>query len=418
MRVTIINQFYVPEIAPTAHLAASLAEHLANGGHQVTVVTSRGGYVGSSQNGQAAAGAHLRVYRLWTPKLGKGSVWKRCVDYAVFYVLAFWRVLRLPRQDVVVSLTTPPFIAWTGAFHKMLHGTTRLVLWNMDCYPDAAERLGALRPGGLPARIMRVMNRALFRRLDHLICLDSAMVDLLLSQYGPKARILPTTVIPNWEKASAFTDEAESVGWKRAETLGLDGQFTVVYLGNTGHGHTFETVVEAAKTLRDEPVKFLFIGGGSAWRHLQEAKAAEGLDNLILHGYVPKEETPRVMASATCALITLRDAALGVMSPSKLHANLAAGLPVLYIGPPKSNVDDAIRSFACGASLRNGDSAAVVHCIREWMADPERMGAMRRRARFAFEQAYCDQRTLPVFTELLKNLAAEAASRTILTEVR
>ena len=31
------------------------------------------------------------------------------------------------------------------------------------------------------------------------------------------------------------------------------------------------------------------------------------------------------------------------MSPSKLHANLAAGLPVLYVGPEGSNVDEAIK---------------------------------------------------------------------------
>ena len=54
------------------------------------------------------------------------------------------------------------------------------------------------------------------------------------------------------------------------------------------------------------------------------------------------------MAGADLALITLDDRGLGVMSPSKLHANLAAGLPVVYVGPEGSNVDEAIRALRRG----------------------------------------------------------------------
>ena len=46
------------------------------------------------------------------------------------------------------------------------------------------------------------------------------------------------------------------------------------------------------------------------------------------------------------ALITLDERSIGVMSPSKLHANLAAGLPVVYVGPQGSNVDEAIEVLA------------------------------------------------------------------------
>lgn len=411
MRITIINQFYVPDIAPTAHLSASLAEHLASIGHEVTVVTSRGGYVNASRDGETSAQANPRVYRIWTPKLGKDSIVKRCIDYGTFYALAFWRMLRMPRQDVVISLTTPPYIAWAGAAHKMLHRRTKLVLWNMDCYPDAAERLGALKPGGMTAKLMRFMNRRLFRRLDHLICLDTAMTELLISQYGPKGRRLATTVIPNWEKAELFPSpdkQGEPPVWDRVTELGLNGQFVVLYLGNTGYGHMFETVLEAARQLRDEPVKFLFVGGGSRWGELEQAKKVEQLDNIILHGYVPKEDTPAVMAAAHCALITLRDIALGVMSPSKMHSNLAMGLPVLYIGPETSNVDRAIRSFGCGASVRNGDVDEVVSFIRAMMNDNESYQTLRKRARRAFDEAYCDIRTLPQFEQVLEQVMQAA----------
>ena len=45
MRLTLVNQFYAPDISPTAQLAASLAEHRAARGDHVTIVTGRAGYL-------------------------------------------------------------------------------------------------------------------------------------------------------------------------------------------------------------------------------------------------------------------------------------------------------------------------------------------------------------------------------------
>lgn len=419
MRITILNQFYTPDISPTAHLAASLAKRRAALGDTVTVVASRGGYVPASADERKSDEGNPRIHRVWTPRLGKSSILKRCADYAVFYALATWRLLTLPQQDVIVSLTTPPYIAWAAVLHKWLHGArnTKVILWNMDCYPDAAERLSVLKPGSLPSKLMRWLNCRLFRQIDHLVVLDTAMDDLLLSQYAPTGAdgkpSLPSTTIPNWEDAAFFPNplgrgSAGAARWAKATELGLDGRFVLLYLGNTGYGHQFETVFEAAEALRNDPVTFLFVGGGSRWKELEAARATRGLTNVVLHGYVPKDQTPGVMACADCSLITLRDIALGVMSPSKLHSNLAAALPVVYIGPETSNVDDAVRSFACGVSVRQGDAASVVTFVREMIADKAAgRGAfegLRRSARRAFDEAYCDLVTLPAFDRVIESV--------------
>jgi len=414
MRLTILNQFYRPDISPTAHLSASLATHRAAGGDDVTVVTSRGGYVPASADAaEAERHANPRVYRVWTPRLGKAAVWKRCVDYLSFYLGAAWRLIRLPAQDVIVSLTTPPFIAWAAALHKMLHRRTKLVLWSMDCYPEMAERSGALRAGGVLSRLMRAANRALFRRLSAVVALDDAMRRSLLGLYATAGKEPAAHVIPNWEDLSFFPPDAPSPPpWAEPE---LAGKFVVLYLGNAGWGHQFDTVVEAAARMHaaGDRVAFCFVGGGSRWDYLAEEKRRRGLDNVVLRGYVPKELTPSVMASAGCALITLRDEILGIISPSKLHSNLAMGLPVLYVGPAGGNVDEAVQRFGCGASLRHGDAAGVVEFVRKLAADPSWRDELRRRARHAFDEAYCDRRTLPQFDAVLASLAPASAASVV-----
>lgn len=398
MRLTLVNQFYAPDISPTAQLAASLAEHRADLGDDVTVITGRAGYLeGLSPASGEQRRPHLTVRRVWTPDLGKASLWRRLLGYVTFLLGATARLLTLRAQDVVVTMTTPPFAVTAAVLHKVLHRRSRIVLWSMDCYPDAAERFGELRPGGALSRLQRRLNRWLFRRVDHVVGLDAAMVDLLSSQYAAGPDRPSFSVIPNWERSEDFPADEAVEPWKGYADLHLDGRTVVAYLGNTGVGHRFDTVIEAAALLGDEAL-FLFVGGGARWRELADAIARRGLTNVVLHPYVAKAQTRSIMAGADGALITLDDRSLGVMSPSKLHANLAAGLPVLYVGPERSNVDEAITRFGCGTSLRHGDVAGLVAAVRALRDDPAGRAASRK----AFEEAYCDTATLPAFDAVLE----------------
>ncbi len=221
------------------------------------------------------------------------------------------------------------------------------------------------------------------------------MVDLLAKQYAASPARPRFTVIPNWERLALFPAMPTEL-WPGYADLDVGGRTVVLYLGNTGVGHHFDTVLDAAEKLGDE-VLVLFMGGGARWPELQEATRARGLTNIAFHAYVPKDDTPRVMAGAHLALITLDARSLGVMSPSKLHANLAAGLPVVYVGPVGSNVHEAIIEHGVGRSLREGDVDGVASAIRDLRHDR----SASQRARDAFEHAYSDAATLPQFDELL-----------------
>jgi hypothetical protein len=397
MRLTLVNQFYAPDISPTAQLAASLAEHRADRGDHVTIVTGRAGYLEDlAPTGVVRTGPELRIRRVWTPDLGKSSRGRRLLGYVAFFIGAGPRLLLLRRQDVIISMTTPPFVLLTAVLHRLLHPRTRIVLWSMDCYPDVAERFAELTPGGRVDKALRRLNRWLFRRVDVVVGLDGAMVDLLRTQYAASADRPDFEVIPNWERFDLFADEPPKEPWAGYASLPVDGRTVVLYLGNTGIGHAFETVLDAAARLGDEAL-FLFVGGGARWDDLERDVAARGLRNVALHGYVAKDETPAVLAGADLALITLDDRSLGVMSPSKLHANLAAGLPVVYVGPEGSNVDAAITAHDVGRSLRHGDVAGVVDAVRALAAD----GGARSRAREAFVEHFSDQAALPAFDRVL-----------------
>jgi colanic acid biosynthesis glycosyl transferase WcaI len=416
VRLAIVNLFYIPEVAPSAHFAASLAEHRADLGDEVTVICGRGSYVEGTSPGlpqtsgsaeHQTANGSLRVIRVWTPAFGRGSTFRRMGDYLAFLFGATLRVITLPRQDVVIALTSPPYALAVAVAHRLLHRRTRVVLWSQDVYPDAAEEYGTIKPGGVVSRSLRTVKRWLFRRVDHLVALDRAMLQRELSQYAHNGRP-GGSVIPNWEPLTLFPAGVQAGPWKTYDEPELAGRFVVLYLGNLGYGHPTDTIAEAASRLADQHIVFLFVGGGVRYAELEEKAGRRTGTNVFLRGYVAKEGTPSVLAGAGCTLISLDDRSLGIMSPCKLHASLAAGVPVVYVGPAGTNVDDAISTYRCGFSLRQGDADGLVNSIRRLHEDGKLREEMSRNARRAFDDAYCDARSLPQFDAMLDGPPEEA----------
>jgi colanic acid biosynthesis glycosyl transferase WcaI len=413
VRLVIVNLFYPPDLAPSAHFAASLAEHRASLGDEVTVISGRGSYIGGSsarasrraEDGHHASSPTPRVIRLWTPSLGKGSTFRRLADYLTFLAGAVVRMATLPRQDVAIALTSPPYIVVATVAHRLLHRRTRVILWSHDVYPDAAEEYGTIKPDGVASRMLRAAMRWIFGRVAHVVALDRAMLDRQLSQYGRNGR--PTgSVIPNWEPLALFPADQRPETWSAYDDAQLAKRFVVLYLGNLGYGHPTDTIAEAASQLVGDEVAFLFVGGGVRYPELEEKAKRQGADNVLLRGYVPKEKTPSVLAGAGCVLISLDEGSLGIMSPCKLHGGLAMGIPVVYVGPPGTNVDEAIATYLCGFSLRQGDVDGLVGAIRRLRDDKELAAEMSENARRAFEDAYCDARTLPQFDAVINGLAS------------
>ena len=412
MRVAIVNLFYPPDLAPSAHLAASLAEHRASLGDDVTVVTGTGAYLGGSErNRDAAPGpGRPRVLRTWTPGLGKASAARRLGDYLAFLLGAVARLVVLPRQDVVIALTSPPFALTAAVAHRLLHPTTRVILWSHDVYPDAAEAFGTIRPGGVVSRALRAFARWLLHRVDHVVVVDPAMRDRVMGAYGRNGAP-PSSVIATWEPVAMFPAKDRPPRWEAYDDPDLVDRFVVLHLGNLGFGHRTDTIAEAAARLADDGVAFLFVGGGERFPELAREAAVRGAGNVRFRDYVPKERTPSVLAGAGGALISLDDRSIGIMSPCKMNGALAMGVPILYAGPPGSNVDVAIAEFGAGFSLRQGDVDGLVDAVRRLRTDAELAGALSRNARRAFEEAHSDERALPRFDALLEDVTRPRRSR-------
>ncbi len=210
MLVLFINQYYKPDTAATGQLLADVAEEMACQGDEVYVICSRRCYSGTDNvlpRRETINGVHIQ--RVGASGFGRASGAGRLLDWFSFYVLAMLRAFQLPKMDVCVCLTTPPFISLIGLLLYKVRGTQNIV-WMMDVYPEIAVAYGVMREKSLVVRLFRSINSMLYRKAAAIIALGGTMKHRLIEAGAPPEKV---TVVHNWVPGEALSgSDGISVG--------------------------------------------------------------------------------------------------------------------------------------------------------------------------------------------------------------
>jgi glycosyltransferase involved in cell wall biosynthesis len=411
VKVLLLNQTFYPDVMATGQYLTEVAVRLVEGGHEVTVVTSRRAYDHpETQFPKRETWRGIRIYRVASTGFGKGAKWRRAVDFASFLALCALRLAVLPKHDVVVALTTPPLISFLGAMLARLR-RSRFFYWVMDFNPDEAIAAGWLRPGSLAARALEWMSRFSLRQSKKVIALDRFMRDRIVAKGIAPAQV---AVIPPWSHDTEVRFDPE--GRERfRKAHGLDGKFVVMYSGNHSPVHPLDTLLAAARQLASDPgIVFCFVGGGSEWRKIKEEMeegrkqkaeiggqgaedggqwpedrssstetgagepdfsfqlSAFSFSNVICLPYQPLGQLAGSLSAADLHVVVMGNAFVGLVHPCKIYNILGVAAPVLYIGPRPSHLsemlDELDHEHPC-AAVAHGEVDRVIREIERLRRD-------------------------------------------------
>jgi glycosyltransferase involved in cell wall biosynthesis len=400
VKVLLLNQYFHPDLAPTAQLSSDLAVSLAARGHEVRAIASARPYAGNGWRPLVEEHRGVRIARVPATALGRAGRAARLVDYASFLGAAGLPLIAGPRPDVVIALSTPPLVAALGLATRRLCGA-RLIYWVMDVYPEVALKLGAIHPGTAAARASAALARTLYQRADAIVALDDAMRARLIAAGAPPERV---HVIDNWAPDSLTP--LPRVNHPLRRRLGLGDRFTIGYSGNMGLGHDFATLGEAMRLLADDDFHWLFVGDGPRRRELEERARASGAPHVIFLDYLPPKELPLGLTAADAHLITLEPGLAGLLAPSKLYGVLAAGRPVVWVGPDEGRVPELVREHRVGVAAANGDGAALADGLRRLREYPAAREEMGRRARALHESRFARASALAHHVDLVERMCS------------
>jgi len=411
-----VNQHYAPDLAPTGQRLTDLAEHLAGEGFEASVLCSQGHYLSGEMDVPAEEirnGVH--VHRVRTTAFGRDTTLGRLTDYASFFLQVLWRLLTKRRYDAVISLTTPPLLCVAAALAWAVRGQ-RYGIWSMDLHPEAEQALGVIGEGPL-GHLLQGLADWSYRRADFVVDLGPYMKERIREKEVPSDRL---HTIPVWNKKNEVYPVPPADN-PLLEEVGLAGKFVVMYSGNAGFGHRFEEVLGAMKHFDGHPdVHFLFVGSGPRKDEILEFAEAEGLSDFEYLPYFPREQIKYSLSLADVHLLTLRESFAGIAVPGKLYGILAAGRPVLMVGPEASDSAETIQRHEVGTVVDPGRyeaqstaTRAVIEAIERLYDDRERRRALGKRGRKVFldrfEQERCCKQWAALLRQEVRSGAMEAA---------
>lgn len=380
MKLSIITQFYPPDYAATGQLIEELALRLGRLGLPVQIFTGQPGY--AFQKESAPAREHIErvaVKRSRTTRFWSKRIRGKALNGLLFCVRSGIHVLKnRDRDDVLLLTTAPPFLPIIGYIAHKLFGIPYVCLL-YDLYPDVAVELKVVAREHWAVRLWDTINCRIWKRSQKIIVLSPTMKDRVVAkcpEISDKIR-----VIHNWADPNQIVPIAKHQNWF-AKAFNLVDTFTVLYSGNMGRCHDMETILEAAKLLKDEPIQFVFIGNGAKRQGFRTQANQLGLKNCQFLPYQDKQNLPYSLTACDLSLVSVSPGMEGLVAPSKLYAALATGRPLGIICEPHSYLRTMVEEAGCGEAFNNGDAEALAAFIRRLAADSQltkQMGQAGRR---------------------------------------
>jgi len=388
VKVLVISQQFSPEMGALPNRLYPLTRHLAAAGHQVFVATGMPNYpkgkvfpeyrgrrfMRESRDGATV----LRTSYYTTPRnVSKGS---QLLSYLSFLPAVLHSGWRAGRVDAVF-VTSPPIFPAVPAILLAKARGAKLVVDLRDLWPDEVIAVGAAREGSAPIRMLRLIERWMYRSADIVTCTTRAFADTVAERgVGPEKRRL----LPNGADVELFRPLPREND--HAAAYGFGDRLVVTYSGLLGIKHGLETVLEAAELLADrEDVVFFLRGEGPRRAALEERVRELGLENVIFGGEVPIEEVPYLLArSDVCVTNLLPDAYLDKIVSVKVFEYLACEKPV--VAGLRGEGARVLEESGGGIAVEPGDAQAMATAVRELLDSPDRRAEMGKAGRRYVEE--------------------------------
>ena len=373
-----LTQVFVPDPAANGQYLADVAAGLVQRGVNVRVLTASRGYDDPSvvyDRHSVSRGVDIR--RLPLSSFGKRSLVVRAIAQLSFSLQCIIRGVFARNIRSVFVTTSPPM----SSFAALVIGAIRrlpITYWVMDINPDQAITTGMVSEKSLAAKLLGYVDRQLLRRAASVITLDTKMAERLSAKADLGDRL---AVAPLWPLAPVADEETAR---RFASEHNPDGRFLVMYSGNHTPVNPLTTLLDAVDRLADRSdLRFMFIGGGLAKKGVDALVSKHPGGTILSLPYQPLEDIGGTLAAADIHVVTMGDDMVGLIHPSKVYGALAAGRPIMYIGPP-SPISDLIEEFEVGWLFRHGDTGGVLKLLQDLPTrSKSELAVMGERARTA-----------------------------------
>lgn len=327
-KILYICDWLPPDFGATGQYSALFARRYAEEGNDVILAGLSS--TGASTTTENIGRGRLTVIKLHARKYDKTRALQRMLWTAkVNTRLAFRLLPHMRRVDEIIFTGSPPlFLHWIAPLNILLR--KHLVYRITDFHPEC---LMATMPS-VPFWLNLLYRMTIFwrRRIAEFEVLGQDQMARLEEIGIPRSRMRlkrdpsPVHISPDTQPLPRPVSD--------------EGKFLLLYSGNWGVAHDYQTFVKAYERHHREGSGRMLLWLNATGMNAEEVEAALKRSNLpfIRSQPVPLEDLASLLVTPDAHLITLKDAFVGYVMPSKVYGCIESGRPVLFIGSKDSDV--------------------------------------------------------------------------------
>jgi glycosyltransferase involved in cell wall biosynthesis len=423
VKILYVSQYFPPEMGAPAARAAELAQHWAEAGHEVSVLTGfpnhPTGVVPSEWRARLRRlvyrenAGRVNVFRTWLWPLPNRKAHERMRNYASFCLSAALRGLTVPHPDVAIA-TSPQLLVglsgWWIAFTRQIP----FVFEVRDLWPESLIAVGAGKEDSLLYHALGAIAKFLYQRADLIVVVAPAFKDHLMRHWRIPAEKI--AVVENGVETDLFAPALPAANHALRRQLVAEGKFLVTYIGTMGNAHGLETLLDAAAHLQQQnpDVLFFLIGEGAEKARIKSLAESRGLNNVRFLDQQPREQIPAfISASDACLVLLKKTEVFKTVIPTKMLEFMSCARPVILgvDGQARQIVEEA----GAGLVIEPENAKELAQAINQLAANRalgESLGQKGREhiLRYFSRQEMAEKYT-GILDRLLEKIVAETAVR-------
>ena len=411
MHILIYSYNYYPEPIGIAPLMTELAEGLVKRGHQVRVVTAVPWYPASVIAPQYRGKLYLteerngvKIQRCYVWSRQERTLRNRILFEVSFVLLSFFQGLNGWRPEVIL-LTVPGLpVCIPAAILGWLYRAP-VVLNLQDILPDAAVHVGLIR-NKLMIRVFEFLEKFAYRIAAKISVIADGFTKNLLEKGVLIEKIVE---IDNWVDVNFIKPLPQNQDNYFRRENHLEGKFIVLYSGNIGLTQPLETLIDAAKRLKDIPnITVVIVGNQKSLERLERYRQIKQVNNVLLLPLQPREKLPEMLAAADIGIVMQKRNVISFNMPSKIQVLLASGRAIIGSVPAEGTAARAIARSGGGIVVPPEDPAALANAIRDLYANPDKLKNLGKQGREYAEKYYTFESALDAYENLFGSLSSKS----------
>jgi colanic acid biosynthesis glycosyl transferase WcaI len=350
MNILVVTQYFWPEEFRINDLSRMLVER----GHQVTVLTGIPNYPGGSffpgygfRRKREENCFGVKIIRVPLYPRGKGSGFRLALNYFSFAIFASILGPFKCRDyyDVIFAYEPSPITVGIPAIVMKKIKSAPIVFWVQDLWPDSLSAAGAVKSKYI-LKMVEHLVRFIYSHCDHILVQSKSFIDAVEERGVERSKI---EYFPN--SAEGIFSQADGVA-KLPQGVKFPDGFRIMFAGNIGAAQDFETILTAAKLIKNHAdIHWLIVGDGRMFSWVQEQIELRQLSQTVhLLGRHPVEEMPSFFSKADVMLVTLRREPIFALTvPAKVQAYMASARPIIAAldGEGARTIEEAGAGLVC-----------------------------------------------------------------------